>query len=103
MTTTVDVRAFFALGPLGWGHGTTPAQARETYVATQLRNIPAETTIYRSRAQFEQSLRHGAYVSTVWRAPAGATGFVHTVRGAQWTFDDADPVAFRPEDEVKTP
>ena len=83
MTDYTDAR-FWAISGLGYGKGFTPEEAVENYVKSQLRNIRASDTIFKTRPKFEAALRDGEAKAQVWKSPEGYTGFV-TGMGSQWT------------------
>ena len=77
---------FFAISGIGYGKGDSPVEAIENYVASQLRNIPFKSTVFKTKAEFEEALRTGSGQAVVWKAPEGATGFVLGM-GLRWEID----------------
>lgn len=78
---------FYAISGIGYGKGFTPEEAQENYVATQLRNYPARSTVYGTRKKWQEALTTGDAKAIVWEAPEGTTGFVLDGR-VRW--QDAD-------------
>lgn len=75
---------FWAISSIGYGKGFTADEAIENYVSTQLRNFPASSTVYKTKAKWEQALRTGEAQAQVWKSPAGTTGFTLGFGGLQW-------------------
>lgn len=80
---------YWAISGVGYGRGFTAEEAVENYVAIQLRNYPASTTIFKTKPKWEAALRDGEAKAEVWKAPEGTTGFVVDHRGLQWYDADA--------------
>ena len=78
---------FFAISSIGYGKGFTAEEAVENYVATQLANHPASSTVFGTKAKWEEALRSGEAQADVWQAPEGWTGFVLGFDGLHWTRD----------------
>lgn len=75
---------FWAISSIGYGKGFDAAEALENYVKTQLRNHPASTTVFKTKAKWEEALRTGEAKPTLFQAPEGYTGFVIGM-GSHWT------------------
>jgi hypothetical protein len=75
---------YWALGPMGYGKGFTAFEAVQNYVSVQLRNFPAKTTVFKTRAKFKAALEGGEVAAKVLMAPEGYDGFVHGM-GSWWT------------------
>jgi hypothetical protein len=90
---------FFAISGIGYGKGDSPVEAIENYVASQLRNIPFKSTVFKTKAEFEEALRTGSGQAVVWKAPEGATGFVLGM-GLRWEMSDGQYVLAVEDDQV---
>jgi hypothetical protein len=75
----------FAISGIGYGKGFSPAEALDNYVKIQLRNIPADRTIFKTRKAWEEALRSGEAKASVWVAPEGWDGFLLSDEGLSWT------------------
>lgn len=67
---------YWAISGMGYGKGNTPGEAIENYVATQKRNLPAKSTVFKTPKAWDEALRTGAAKADVWHAPEGTVGFV---------------------------
>lgn len=93
---------YFAIGPRGWGRGSTPQEALDVYVGYQSW-IKVKDTVFKRRADLDAYLREQAQV---WLAPEGATGFFSaSPLGLHWTFDGdrRNPVPFEWDQKVVLP
>jgi hypothetical protein len=85
MTDTEIANArYYAISSIGWGRATTPAQAIENYVTQN--GGQWKSTIYKTRKQWETSLRVGDARATLFIAPEGATGF-YLDGAVHWMFE----------------
>lgn len=104
MTTPKDYSdaPFYAISGIGYGKGYDEQEARRNYTTSQLRNIPAEQTVFKTRTAFRAALNDGEMKPEVYRAPEGATGFV-TGADFIWTFDDGHTEPVLLAHKVPTP
>lgn len=93
-TTDYSTARFYAITGIGYGKGFDAQEASRNYVNTQLRNVPAEQTVFKTRAKFRAALVTGELKPEVYYAPDGASGF-RLGSDFVWTFDDGhtEPVS----------
>jgi hypothetical protein len=97
---------FWAISSIGYGKGFTAEEALENYVKTQMRNHPASSTVFKTKAKWEEALRTGEAKPVLHRSPEGFDGFVLGFDGLQWKREvdgHTEYRAARPEDYVELP
>jgi hypothetical protein len=82
--TDYSTARYWAISSIGYGKGFDAEEAVRNYVATQLRNYPASTTVFKTRKAWTAALTDGEAAPQVWLAPEGWTGFVLGM-GSHWT------------------
>jgi hypothetical protein len=93
---------FWAISSIGYGKGFSPEEALDNYVKTQVRNFAASTTVFKTKAKWEEALRSGEAAPEIWKAPEEADGFVFGM-GAPWPKDEQRVREFEGEDRVLCP
>ena len=91
MRPELKTNDYWAITGIGWGQGSTPDEAERNYRSAQRGNYPNVP-----EAELDE------FAGTVWKAPAGATGFYDTPSGWWWRMGEDDGVKFQMDEKVAT-